>query len=86
MPSSIASDTVVAVQERVDPRHHVRRPSVQVVRGGRVERDPQGRLAYYEKELIRLQVELVKQQEYIRARGLRVVVFEGREAMRAAFG
>ena len=28
-------------------------------------------LAYYEKELIRLQVELVKQQEYIRARGLR---------------
>src|SRR4051812_29581127 len=38
-------------------------------------------LAYYEKELARLQVELVKQQEYIRARGLRVVViFEGRDA------
>ena len=38
-------------------------------------------LAYYEKELTRLQVELVKQQEYIRARGLRVVVvFEGRDA------
>jgi polyphosphate kinase len=37
--------------------------------------------AYYEKELARLQVELVKQQEYIRARGLRVVVvFEGRDA------
>src|SRR3954462_2472312 len=37
--------------------------------------------AYYEKELTRLQVELVKQQEYIRARGLRVVVlFEGRDA------
>jgi polyphosphate kinase len=36
---------------------------------------------YYEKELARLQVELVKQQEYIRARGLRVVVlFEGRDA------
>jgi polyphosphate kinase len=37
--------------------------------------------AYYERELARLQVELVKQQEYIRARGLRVVaVFEGRDA------
>src|ERR687890_1229348 len=36
---------------------------------------------YYEKELARLEVELVKQQEYIRARGLRVVViFEGRDA------
>src|SRR3954452_12940540 len=38
-------------------------------------------LAYYEKELARLQIELVKQQEFIRARGLRVVVlFEGRDA------
>jgi polyphosphate kinase 2 len=37
--------------------------------------------AYYEKELARLQVELVKQQEYIRAEGLRVlVIFEGRDA------
>jgi polyphosphate kinase len=36
---------------------------------------------YYERELARLQVELVKQQEYIRAQGLRVVViFEGRDA------
>ncbi|MCZ2811623.1 polyphosphate kinase 2 [Modestobacter sp. VKM Ac-2979] len=36
---------------------------------------------YYEKELSRLQTELVKQQEHIRARGLRVVVlFEGRDA------
>jgi polyphosphate kinase len=36
---------------------------------------------YYEQELARLQVELVKQQEYIRAQGLRVVVvFEGRDA------
>src|SRR4051794_41278199 len=41
----------------------------------------QGDKAYYEKELARLQVELVKQQEYIRAKGLRVVViFEGRDA------
>ncbi len=36
---------------------------------------------YYKKELARLQVELVKQQEFIRARGRRVVViFEGRDA------
>jgi polyphosphate kinase len=36
---------------------------------------------YYEKELARLEVELVKQQEYVRAMGLRVVViFEGRDA------
>jgi polyphosphate kinase 2 len=36
---------------------------------------------FYEKELARLQVELVKQQEYIRAHGLKVVViFEGRDA------
>jgi polyphosphate kinase 2 len=36
---------------------------------------------YYERELVRLQVELVKQQEFIRARGLRVVlIFEGRDA------
>jgi len=44
---------------------------------------PSGKVdaGYYEKELARLQVELVKQQEYIRAKGLRVVVvFEGRDA------
>ena len=36
---------------------------------------------YYEKELARLQVELVKQQEHIRAKGSKVVViFEGRDA------
>ncbi len=36
---------------------------------------------YYERELARLQVELVKQQAWIRDRGLRVVViFEGRDA------
>src|SRR4051794_17185317 len=38
-------------------------------------------IKYYERELARLQVELVKQQEYVRAHGLRVVVvFEGRDA------
>ncbi|MCZ2826266.1 MULTISPECIES: polyphosphate kinase 2 [unclassified Modestobacter] len=36
---------------------------------------------FYEQELSRLQTELVKQQEHVRARGLRVVVlFEGRDA------
>jgi len=36
---------------------------------------------YYVHEMARLQVELVKQQEYIRANGLKVVViFEGRDA------
>jgi polyphosphate kinase len=36
---------------------------------------------YYEQELERLGIELVKQQEHIRAQGLRVVViFEGRDA------
>jgi len=37
--------------------------------------------SYYDKEVARLQVELVKQQEFIRARGLKVlVIFEGRDA------
>ena len=38
-------------------------------------------LQFYENELIRLQVELVKLQEWIRIRGLKVVcLFEGRDA------
>ncbi|WP_217897513.1 polyphosphate kinase 2 [Geodermatophilus saharensis] len=53
--------------------------------GASVEEAPQstGKVdtAWYEREVARLQVELVKQQEYVRARGLRVVVvFEGRDA------
>ena len=43
----------------------------------------QGKLSnkYYEKELFRLQVELVKLQEWVRAKGLKVVIiFEGRDA------
>ena len=37
--------------------------------------------AFYEKELAKLQLELVKLQEWIKAKGLRVVVlFEGRDA------
>jgi polyphosphate kinase 2 (PPK2 family) len=34
----------------------------------------------YEKELFRLQAELVKLQEWVRSEGARLVVFEGREA------
>ena len=37
--------------------------------------------AYYEQELLKLQIELVKLQEWVRQEGLRVVViFEGRDA------
>ena len=36
---------------------------------------------FYEKELLRLQIELVKLQEWIKHKGIRVVVvFEGRDA------
>jgi len=51
------------------------------------EREPKdthnGKLdrAFYEQELLKLQIELVKLQEWVRAKGLRiVVVFEGRDA------
>jgi polyphosphate kinase 2 len=44
-------------------------------KGGRIRRE------VYEEELARLQVELVKLQEWVKAQGLRVVVlFEGRDA------
>jgi polyphosphate kinase len=43
--------------------------------GGKLDR------AYYEQELVKLQVELVKLQEWVKREGLRVVViFEGRDA------
>ena len=46
---------------------------------------PEGQISvskrFYEKELVRLQVELVKLQEWVRFKGLKVVVlFEGRDA------
>ncbi|MBN3034456.1 MAG: polyphosphate kinase 2 [Bacteroidales bacterium] len=45
------------------------------------QKDPKLSDKVYEKELIRLQLELVKLQEWIREKGLRVVViFEGRDA------
>jgi polyphosphate kinase 2 (PPK2 family) len=51
--------------------------------GGELKRDKTGKIkrAAYEAELARLQLELVKLQEYIKEAGLRVVVvFEGRDA------
>src|ERR687889_2232251 len=51
--------------------------------GGELKRDRTGRIkrSTYEAELARLQLELVKLQEYIKEEGLRVVVvFEGRDA------
>jgi polyphosphate kinase len=46
-----------------------------------VKRRPPIKRSVYEKELARLQIELVKLQEWIRHQGLRVVVlFEGRDA------
>lgn len=49
--------------------------------GGELERDKTGRIkrVAYEAELVWLQLELVKLQEYIKEAGLRVV-FEGRDA------
>lgn len=49
----------------------------------RVPLNARGKLdqAFYEKELARLQVELIKLQEWVRLKGLRVcVIFEGRDA------
>src|SRR5215212_1580012 len=51
--------------------------------GGELKRDKTGKIkrGAYEAELARLQLELVKLQEYIKEEGLRVVVvFEGRDA------
>ena len=52
-------------------------------KGGDIEARPRKKLKrkFYEKELLRLQVELVKLQDWIRHKGHRVVViFEGRDA------
>jgi polyphosphate kinase 2 (PPK2 family) len=48
---------------------------------GEKRRDKKGKKLKYEKELAKLQVELVKLQEWIKQKGLRVVaIFEGRDA------
>ncbi len=47
----------------------------------KVKKDGKIKNAFYESELARLQIELVKQQEWIKKEGLKVVVlFEGRDA------
>lgn len=51
--------------------------------GGGMKQDDKKKLdkKFYEKELLRLQIELVKLQEWIKEKGLKVVVlFEGRDA------
>ena len=52
-------------------------------RSGDIEAAPRKRLKrkFYEKELARLQIELVKMQDWVRHKGLKVVIiFEGRDA------
>ena len=50
-------------------------------RGDRYKSDGRLKRAYYESELARLQLELVKLQYWIKQKGLRaVVLFEGRDA------
>jgi polyphosphate kinase len=66
-PRKTISNIVDAYHEN-DPR----------LRGEKEEKLPK---KFYEKELFRLQVELVKLQEWVRKKGLKVViVFEGRDA------
>jgi polyphosphate kinase 2 len=74
-------------KERVMPKESKNDGSGGTGKGSRKEREPKatknGKLdiAYYEQELLKLQVELVKLQEWVRQEGLRVVViFEGRDA------
>jgi polyphosphate kinase 2 len=69
-------DAPVVADSRRDRHHLAAAPPIEVVpRPAKVD------ARFYERELTRLQIELVTQQEYIRAQGLRVVVvFEGRDA------
>ena len=55
-------------------------PNFKVVEPMKAKKKPKLTKKFYEKELRRLQQELVKLQEWIKLKGLRVVViFEGRE-------
>ncbi len=46
-----------------------------------VEKKPKLENSFYEKELARLQIELVKMQEWVKSKGMKVaVIFEGRDA------
>jgi polyphosphate kinase len=65
-------------QRTESPHHHGRHVHPAVAEDARPGELPDG---VYARELARLQLELVKLQEWIRARGLKVVVlFEGRDA------
>jgi len=56
-------------------RQHAEHPAAKTTKSGKLDRE------FYETELFRLQNELVKLQEWVKANGLRVVVlFEGRDA------
>jgi polyphosphate kinase 2 len=58
-------------------------PPMKTTKGSqdRIPRAKKLKPRFYEKELARLQVELVKLQEYVRVKGLKVaIVFEGRDA------
>lgn len=56
-------------------------PHFHVVEPVKAKKKPKLAKKFYEKELRRLQQELVKLQEWVKSEGLRVVViFEGRDA------
>jgi len=58
-----------------------RRPMVKKGVQDRIAKPKRLKAKFYDRELARLQVELVKLQEYVRVKGLKVaVVFEGRDA------
>ena len=66
-----------------DRRRANGQPHVEIKKGSqdRIVRVKKLKPQFYEKELARLQVELVKLQEYVRVKGLKVaIVFEGRDA------
>jgi polyphosphate kinase 2 len=64
-----------------EPKHNHAEKSLSVEREPRATKNGKLERAYYEAELLKLQIELVKLQEWVRQEGLRVVVvFEGRDA------
>nr|VFJ57665.1 MAG: polyphosphate kinase 2, PA0141 family [Candidatus Kentron sp. FW]VFJ58431.1 MAG: polyphosphate kinase 2, PA0141 family [Candidatus Kentron sp. FW] len=70
------ADVTDSPKNRTDSEHRaVARSEHKPIKTGKLK------TSYYEKELFRLQVELVKLQEWIKHKGLKVVViFEGRDA------
>jgi polyphosphate kinase 2 len=83
--AAVATAAAVVARERALARSTSRTHRASLVPGpeGDYRQDPGKKLElkFYLKELARLNVELVKLQEWIKARGLKVVVlFEGRDA------